>query len=389
MGLVKKLLSLALVGASLRGMALGQLDFPQEDIDSGKALQSISATAKANALARLETAPTEGCNKDNVRVRKEWRNIPGPERTAYRKAVECLMNAPQVYENVTDGPRSLFDSFGVLHYYLTPAVHNSAYFLLFHRLYVWTFEEKLRTECGYTGAFPYWEWGLDAGSVENSPLFDGSETSMGSNGAKLNTSNPGSPGGFPGGGFFGGGSGGGCVTTGPFTNYTVNFGPNTAANPLAYNPRCLKRDLNTQICAQWASLKNTTETILEAPDIALFQANLQGDFRWPEARKWGFAVHGGGHFAIAGDPGGDFYFSPLEPVFYQHHGQIDRMYFIWQNLDWEQRQTMAGTITMMNMPASRNGTLDDVLDIRPVGGTHTYRELLDTVGGSPFCFVYE
>lgn len=44
---------------------------------------------------------------------------------------------------------------------------------------------------------------------------------------------------------------------------------------------------------------------------------------------------------------------------------------------------------MMNMPASRNGTLDDVLDIRPVGGTHTYRELLDTVGGSPFCFVYE
>lgn len=89
------------------------------------------------------------------------RNIPGPERTAYRKAVECLMNAPQVYENVTDGPRSLFDSFGVLHYYLTPAVHNSAYFLLFHRLYVWTFEEKLRTECGYTGAFPYWEVSIE------------------------------------------------------------------------------------------------------------------------------------------------------------------------------------------------------------------------------------
>lgn len=112
---------------------------------------------------------------------------------------------------------------------------------------------------------------------------------MGSNGAKLN----GTPNNF-----FPGGSGGGCVTDGPFVNYTVNFGPNTADDPLAYNPRCLKRDLNTPICAQWASLKNTTETILEAPDIALFQANLQGDFRWPEARKWGFAVHGGGHFAI-------------------------------------------------------------------------------------------
>lgn len=133
------------------------------------------------------------------------------------------------------------------------------------------------------------QWGLDAGSVENSPLFDGSETSLGSNGANVNTTNP---------GFFPGGSGSGCVTQGPFINYTVNFGPNTAKDPLAYNPRCLKRDLNTQICAQWASLQNTTETILESPDIALFQANLQGDFRWPEARKWGFAVHGGGHFAI-------------------------------------------------------------------------------------------
>ncbi|OTB05093.1 hypothetical protein M426DRAFT_57507 [Hypoxylon sp. CI-4A] len=378
MGLFTHLvLSFAVLGASLQGLALGQ-DFPQEDIISGKALQQMGQTAKENALARLDGSSS--CTKENVRVRKEWRNIPADERRSYVKAVECLMEAPQLYPNVT-GPKSLFDSFGVLHYKVTPSVHNSAYFLLFHRLYVWTFEEKLRTECGYTGAFPYWEWGLDAVTgVENSPLFDGSDTSLGSNGEKVE----GDPNNF-----FPGGTGGGCVTKGPFLNYTVNFGPNTAADPLAYNPRCLKRDLNTQICAQWASLQNTTETILEAPDIALFQANLQGDYRWPEARKWGFAVHGGGHFAIAGDPGGDFYFSPLEPAFYQHHGQIDRMYFIWQNLDWANRQTMAGTITMMNMPASRNGTLEDVLDISPVGGSFTYRQLLDTVGASPFCFVYE
>ncbi|KAI0881487.1 Di-copper centre-containing protein [Annulohypoxylon maeteangense] len=376
MGFFKQLLTTTLLGASLQGLALGA-DYPQADIDSGKALKDMGKLAYDTALARLDG--TGKCTKENVRVRKEWRYIPAAERIDYVRAVNCLMTSPNVYENVT-GPKSMFDSFGVLHYKLTPYVHNSAYFLLFHRLYVWTFEEKLRDLCGYTGTFPYWEWGLDATTgVENSPIFDGSETSLGSNGEKTNSSNT----------FFPGGSGGGCVTDGPFTNYTVNFGPNTARDPLAYNPRCLKRDLNTQICAQWASIKNTTETILQAPDIALFQANLQGDFRWPAARKWGFAVHGGGHFSIAGDPGGDFYFSPLEPVFYLHHGQIDRMYFIWQNLDWEQRQTMAGTITMMNQPASRNGTLEDVLDISPVGEKYTFRELLDTVGSSPFCFVYE
>ncbi|KAI0457464.1 hypothetical protein F5B21DRAFT_512730 [Xylaria acuta] len=382
---VKQVLSYALLAVSFQGLALGQT-YSQDDIISGKALQQIGKTAYDTALKRLEGS-TSNCTKDTVHVRKEWRNIPGPERISFVKAVECLMEKPNVYPNVT-GPKSMFDSFGVLHYYLTPYVHNSAYFLLFHRLYIWTYEQKLRDMCGYQGSFPYWEWGLDAGGVEKSPLFDGSETSMGSNGAKVNGTGGGG-GGFPGGGFLGGGSGGGCVTTGPFKNYTVNFGPNTARDPLASNPRCLKRDLNTPICATYASIKNTTETILEGKDVEGFQANIQGDFRYPAARKWAFAVHGGGHFTIAGDPGGDFYFSPLEPVFYLHHGQIDRMYFIWQNLDWAKRQTMAGTITMMNQPPSRNGTLDDVLDISPVGTSFKYRQLLDTVGGSPFCFVYQ
>ncbi|KAI0151572.1 hypothetical protein GGR57DRAFT_503844 [Xylariaceae sp. FL1272] len=377
MYLPKCLLSLAALG----GLVSGQVPtYSQDDINSGKALVSMGQLAYDNALQRLEGS-TGTCTKDNVHVRKEWRNIPGPERTAFQQAVQCLMTEhPNVYPNVT-GPKSMFDSFGVLHYKLTPYVHNSAYFLLFHRIYIWTYEQKLRDLCGYTGSFPYWEWGLDAGGVEKSPLFDGSETSMGSNGAKVTT---------PGGGGFGlpAGSGGGCVTDGPFKNYTVNFGPNTAANPLAPNPRCLKRDLNTALCATYASLKNTTETILQADTVELFQANIQGDFRYPAAQKWGFAVHGGGHFTIAGDPGGDFYFSPLEPVFYLHHGQIDRMYFIWQNLDWANRQTMAGTITMMNQPPSRNGTLDDPLDISPVGGAYKFRDFLDTTAG-PFCFVYQ
>ncbi|KAI8624806.1 hypothetical protein F5Y19DRAFT_467558 [Xylariaceae sp. FL1651] len=375
--IVKQFLPFALLGAILQGLVIGQT-YSQDDINSGKALQQMGKTAYDTALKRIENS-TSVCTKDTVHVRKEWRNIPGTERTAFVKAVECLMKIPNVYPNVT-GPKSMFDSFGVLHYTLTPYVHNSAYFLLFHRLYIWTYEEKLRNMCGYTGAFPYWEWGLDAGGVEKSPLFDGSETSMGSNGAKVNST---------GGSFFGTGSGGGCVTTGPFKNYTVNFGPSTARDPLAPNPRCLKRDLNTPICASFASLQNTTETILESPDIELLQANIQGDFRYPAAQKWLLAVHGGGHFTIAGDPGGDFFFSPLEPVFYLHHGQIDRMYFIWQNLDWDNRQTMAGTITMMNQPPSRNGTLDDTLDISPVGSSYKFRQLLDTVGGSPFCFVYE
>lgn len=134
------------------------------------------------------------------------------------------------------------------------------------------------------------------------------------------------------------GTGGGCIKKGPFANYTVNLGPIGSDKPLGYNPRCIKRDLNSDICARWASLSNTTLTVREGTDIEIFQALLQGDFRYRQASRLGMAVHGGGHFIIGGDPGGDFYFSPLEPGFYLHHGQIDRLYFVWQNLDWEKRQ---------------------------------------------------
>ena len=55
------------------------------------------------------------------------------------------------------------------------------------------------------------------------------------------------------------GTGGGCMMEGPFSDYIVNLGPSSSADPLAHNPRCIKRDLNGGICAANASLRNTTD----------------------------------------------------------------------------------------------------------------------------------
>jgi tyrosinase len=168
--------------------------------------------------------------------------------------------------------------------------------------------------------------------MSKSPVFDGSEYSLGGDGEFVEGHRSG----------LGGtraGTGGGCLKKGtPFANYTVNLGPAGRGSPLRYNPRCIKRDLNSDVCRRGASLRNTTRPILDSPDIETFQAVVQGDGRVAAARGVGTGVHGGGHFCIGGDPGGDFYWSPLEPGFYLHHGNIDRMHFIWQNLDWENRQ---------------------------------------------------
>jgi hypothetical protein len=34
---------------------------------------------------------------------------------------------------------------------------------------------------------------------------------------------------------------------------------------------------------------------------------------------------------LLGDPGGDVFVSPGEPVFWLHHGQLDRHWWMWQN----------------------------------------------------------
>jgi tyrosinase len=118
-------------------------------------------------------------------------------------------------------------------------------------------------------------------------------------------------------------------------------------------------------------------------DIYSFWSRLQGDF---PAGYMG--VHTAGHFTIGGDPGGDFFASPGDPAFFLHHAMIDRTWWTWQNLDPEERTyKVAGTLTITDMPPSRNATLEDVMDLGVNGESITLRESMSTIGG-PFCYVY-
>lgn len=185
------------------------------------------------------------------------------------------------------------------------------------------------------------------------------------------------------------GTGGGCVTTGPFKNMSVNLGPaalpGTPFNPnnLAYNPRCLKRDLNPHVSQTFTNPAAIASLLQHSPDVASFQLNMQGV---PGSGNIG--VHGGGHYTIGGDPGADVFTSPGDPIFYLHHGMIDRLWTIWQAADPKNRQdALAGTGTFLNFPPSPNVTLGDYIDVGVNGGPVQIRSLMSTVSG-PFCYVY-
>jgi tyrosinase len=112
------------------------------------------------------------------------------------------------------GAKSRYDDFVWTHINQTLIIHGTTSFLSWHRYFVYTYEQALRNECGYTGYQPYWNWGKTAFDPVNSPVFDGSDYSMSGNGVYephnctdalptgLNCIPP--------------GEGGGCVVTGPF-----------------------------------------------------------------------------------------------------------------------------------------------------------------------------
>ncbi|OLN85731.1 Grixazone synthase 2 [Colletotrichum chlorophyti] len=379
-------------------------NFTREAIDNGSALAQLNAEAlgAAQALSRslAHQVVNSACSADQIRVRKEWRTLPSEERKAFVAAVQCLQSAPTSLNPVElPAAKSLFDDFVLTHFNQTGRIHLTANFLLWHRYFTWTYEQKLRSVCGYEGTFPYWEWGNDVEDLSASPVFDGSETSMGSDGAFIpheglqlvqsfsNTTIKFQP-----------GTGSGCVERGPFVNMTVHVGPRvmlqygtttpkSVENPTDDHPRCLKRDLNKHIASRYTSFRNTTELILGNDNIEWFQAVMQGDDRYTPGVEIG--VHGGGHYSYGADPGSDPFISPGDPVFYLHHSQVDRVYWIWQMLDFSNRQEIFGTQTLQNRPPSPNATLEDIVDISPLGERVKLKDLMSTVGGSPFCYVYE
>ncbi|KAK4112451.1 tyrosinase-like protein [Canariomyces notabilis] len=356
--------------------------FEQFAIDSGLAVTGLNGIALVNSASKFG----QSCNPSNVKVRREWRTLSKSQRREFIAAVKCLASSLSILApGQAAGAKSLFDDFVFVHMNQTMFIHNTGNFLTWHRYFIHVYEQKLQA-CGYRGTLPYWDWGFDAESPRDSPVFDGSDTSLGSDGEFV--PHPGLEILFPGATepiVLAPGTGGGCVFAGPFANFTIRLGPISQPDPTADNSRCLKRDMNADSIKRFASFRNTTDLIVQSQTIQSFQTTMEGD---PRFVPGSLGVHGGGHFAIGGDPGSDPFISPGDPAFYLHHSQIDRVYWIWQMLDFENRQGVFGTNFMLDLIPSANTTVDDIIDLSPLAGPIKIKELMNTVSGSPLCYVY-
>ncbi|KAI6351063.1 hypothetical protein MCOR25_010172 [Pyricularia grisea] len=367
---------------------------------SGSALPPASAAEKLLASLQKQAitalkergAGANGCTIKNAAVRRDWAKLSKKDRKEYIRAVQCLRSAPAKGDpSFAPGAKTRFDDFVAVHINNTMTIHGTGNFLTWHRYITWAYETALREECGYKGTQPYWNWFHSADDMTKSPVFDGSDTSLGGNGEfKEHNGTVGGGGAI----FIPSGEGGGCVTTGPFANFSANIGPvrpgmdglePSPTGALGSNPRCLSRDLSNIVSRTYFTHDNLHNLTvgLASSSIELMQTEFQGRF------GDGFlGMHGSGHFGVGGEAS-DLYSSINDPSFYLHHSMVDFVYWIWQALHPEQANDVAGTITINNSPPSRDTRKDDLLRMGVTTQDRPISELLDTLGGTPGCYIFE
>ncbi|CAH0043243.1 unnamed protein product [Clonostachys rhizophaga] len=351
--------------------------------------QAIDALQEA-ADDTQTTKRANGCSLSNASVRRDWKYLSSNEKKDYINAVLCLTKQPSKADPAfAPGARTRYDDFVAVHINQTLSIHGTGNFLTWHRYFTWAYETALRNECGYKGAQPYWNW-FDGSDFKSSPLFDGSDTSMSGDGSYVQ--HDGALSGLNN-IYIPSGNGGGCLKDGPFKGLQVNLGPvspgmagmtASPTGPMGYNPRCLRRDLSSYPVNTWFTARNLFNVTLGAASgsIAAFQNELQGRFG-----DQFLGMHAAGHFTMGGDSA-DLFSSPNDPIFFLHHAMVDRLYWLWQALHPRVAKDIFGTITILNMPPSRDALKTDILNLGVLAPSINIADALDTLGNSPFCYIY-
>ncbi|KAL7623268.1 hypothetical protein AAE478_006949 [Parahypoxylon ruwenzoriense] len=136
-----------------------------------------------------------------------------------------------------------------------------------------------------------------------------------------------------------------------------------------------------------------TDFVMSASEYAELEHRIEGlSLGIP-----GISLHGGGHLGIGGMIGdmANTYSSPADPIFWIHHGGIDRLWDTWQRRDWANRkEDIGGPDTQWGYPYDyyghrpyKNVTLDFAMDFGEMVGTVKIRKAMDTQD-APLCYSY-
>jgi tyrosinase len=311
---------------------------------------ALNLTVSAILYSLLASAASVDTLKHRCKkpaVRKEWRSLTKSEKADFLGAFKCLAEKPRNGKlhpvgNPGDIPpvnttSSFFDDVSYLHMDLNHQIHFTGLFLPWHRYFIHSLEGVLKSKCNFKGSLPYWNWSMDASDTEHSPLFDGDlESGLGGWGD-------------------------------PEDDYQITDGV-FRETILAYPvPHRLRRwfDLqpflhkNSPLYTNPAQLVNTT---YDQSEVNKLLYGYRGDYKGFQAYMETFqGMHSGVHNVVQGDldglcptgsnvtvgciPGPKW--SSNDPLFFLHHGMIDKIWHDWQHQHKANQKAFFGGATQM------------------------------------------
>ncbi|KAK4943931.1 hypothetical protein LTR10_016647 [Elasticomyces elasticus] len=290
-------------------------------------------------------------------LRREWRTLETSGKHEYIRAVQCLLKQPsqlQPPHNLTANS-TLYTDFPFIHARIGYRTHNSAPFLPWHRYFLHLYETALREKCGYTGGLVYWDWTLDAADLTKSPVFD-PETGFGGDGdSDLPITL---------------GRSGRCVTNGPFGAGPDGVGVWGQFYDVKFLPHCLSRGFRDDQ-GNLGTIDGSTvtaESIGEVLDIEGYEdfvTTLEG------------RVHDAIPFGVAGDF--ETFTAPYDPLFYLHHTQLDRLWYIWQQRNPERVMEYSGHEGRHSIESAK---LTDKIKMGGWAEEIEVRQVMDTEGAT-------
>ncbi|KAI8805524.1 hypothetical protein BJ742DRAFT_759397 [Cladochytrium replicatum] len=266
----------------------------------------------------------------NPTVRQSWSSLSLEQKERYVAAARELYARPLSGQCV-DPKTASHGDFTQCHWTFQKDNHGTFYFWPWHRRFIRTYELALQS-VDSSVVLPYMDWHEVSQALHTSDIWN--VEYFGANGEDTDDR---------------------CVTQGTFANLTVTYIDNGTKFT-----HCLGR--------KWSGGPAKINPVY--PSDAVMAMLNSGDFS-----KVSQSVEGGPHAAVHNGIGGDmaFMYSTADPVFFLHHGYVDRLWWYWQTSCPAWARNFNGT----------GADSDHVL--RPY--TETVSDVLSTTDG-PFCYRY-
>ncbi|KAH9250017.1 hypothetical protein BASA83_001070 [Batrachochytrium salamandrivorans] len=338
-------------------------------------LASLSSLAHGQSAPIPPSQPTGTCVSQQIH--KEWRELTSQEQQSYLAAVVCLRRAPSRLaangavswgassmmssasgNSTRDGgsahSTSAYNDLVWVHMQANRLAHMTAAFLPWHRLFLSVHDNIMRTDCNYSGPFPYWDWSVDSQAPEQSSVWN--TNAFGGNGGGANA----------------------CITTGFMAQMQAQFpDPHCINRRWLLGPQSFQGQEGGSMLGAFYSPMAIQFILNGSPSYTAFRVALEDH------------PHNLIHAAVGGDMSGTST-STNDPIFFLHHRNLDRLWAVWQQQHPNLASTYGGNRNR-ETPEIDDAVVSDIMEMYGLAESAPVSQVLSTLNGGAngrMCYQY-